>query len=33
MGVVRNEIHLLAAFRVLPEDIQMEAIKLVEALK
>ena len=29
----RNEVQLLAAFRALPEDRQLEAIKLVEALK
>lgn len=29
----RNEVQLLAAFRVLPEERQLEAVKLVEALK
>jgi transcriptional regulator with XRE-family HTH domain len=29
----RNVVQLLAAFRVLPEERQLEAIKLVEALK
>jgi transcriptional regulator with XRE-family HTH domain len=29
----RNEVQLLAAFRVLPEELQLEAVKLVEALK
>lgn len=32
-SVVQNEIQLLAAFRVLPEERQLEAIKLLEALK
>ena len=32
-SVARNEVQLLAAFRVLPNDRQLEAIKLVEALK
>ncbi len=29
----RNEVQLLAAFRVLPKERQLEAVKLVEALK
>lgn len=29
----RNEVQLLAAFRALPEERQLEAIKLLEALK
>ena len=32
-SVARNEVQLLVAFRVLPEDRQLEAIKLLEALK
>jgi len=32
-SVVQNEIQLLAAFRLLPEERQLEAIKLLEALK
>lgn len=32
-NVDRNEVRLLAAFRVLPEERQLEAIKLLEALK
>lgn len=32
-SVVRNEVQLLAAFRALPEERQLEAIKLVEALQ
>lgn len=32
-SVERNEVQLLAAFRELPNDLQLEAIKLVKALK
>lgn len=32
-ATARNEVRLLAAFRVLPEEQQLIAIKLVEALK
>jgi transcriptional regulator with XRE-family HTH domain len=32
-SVARNEVHLLAAFRALPEERQLEAIKLIEALQ
>lgn len=31
-SVARNEVLLLAAFRALPEERQLEAIKLIEAL-
>jgi transcriptional regulator with XRE-family HTH domain len=32
-ATLRNEVQLLAAFRTLPEERQVEAVKLVEALK
>lgn len=32
-ATARNEVHLLAAFRVLPKEQQLIAIKLVESLK
>lgn len=32
-SVARNEVQLLAAFRLLPEERQLKAIELVEALK
>jgi hypothetical protein len=32
-ATARNQVQRLAAFRALPEERQLEAIKLVEALK